>query len=71
MRVELQNQIRLRDAFAALLGKSDFLSDGGTLAFGLRHVYRIKNNLNHVYEILKGSVAVLYQSVLVLIRALR
>ena len=62
----LPNQVRFREAFAALLENPEFLADGGTLAFGLRHVYPIKNNLNHVYKILKGSDAVVYQSVLAL-----
>ena len=62
----LPNQVRFRDAFAALLGNPEFLADGGTLAFGLRHVYPIKNGLNHVYKILKGSDALVYQSVLAL-----
>jgi 2OG-Fe(II) oxygenase superfamily len=62
----LPNQVRFRDAFEALLRNPEFLADGGTLAFGLRHVYPIKDNLNHVYNILKGSDAVVYQSVLAL-----
>ncbi len=59
----LPNQDRFRDAFAALLGNPEFLADGGTLVFGLRHVYPIKDDLNHVYKILKESDAVVYQSV--------
>ncbi|KAF8493964.1 hypothetical protein F5888DRAFT_701539 [Russula emetica] len=62
----LPNQVHFRDAFAALLGNPEFLADGGTLAFGLRLVYPIKGDLNHVYKILKGSDAVVYQSVLAL-----
>jgi hypothetical protein len=62
----LPNQARFSDAFAALLENPEFLADGGTLAFGLRHVYPIKNDLNHVYKILKGSDAVVRQSVLAL-----
>jgi 2OG-Fe(II) oxygenase superfamily len=62
----LPNQDCFRDAFAALLENPEFLADGGTLAFGLRHVYPIKNDLKHVYKILKGSDAVVYQSVLAL-----
>jgi hypothetical protein len=62
----LPNQVRFREAFAALLENPEFLADGGTLAFGLRHVYPIKNDLSHVYKILKGSDAVVYQSVLAL-----
>lgn len=60
------NQVRFREVFAALLEDPEFLADGGTLAFGLRHIYPIKNDLNHVYKILKGSDAVVYQSVLAL-----
>jgi hypothetical protein len=60
------NQVRFRDAFESLLGNPEFLADGGTLAFGLRHVYPIKDDLGHVYNILKGSDAVVYQSVLAL-----
>ena len=63
---KLPNQARFREAFAALLENPEFLADGGTLAFGLRHVYPIKNDLKHVYKILKGSDAVVYQSVLAL-----
>jgi hypothetical protein len=63
---KLPNQVRFCDAFAALLGNPEFLADGGTVAFGLRHVYPIKNGLNHVYKILKGSDAVVYQSVFAL-----
>ena len=60
------NQDRFRNAFAALLENPEFLADGGTLAFGLRHVYPIKDSLNNVYKILKGSDAVVYQSALTL-----
>jgi hypothetical protein len=62
----LPNQVHFRDAFAALLENPEFLADGGTLALGLRHVYPIKNDLNHVYKILKGSDAMVYQSVVAL-----
>jgi hypothetical protein len=56
-----------REAFNSLLANPEFLGDGGTLAFGLRHIYPIKNNsLEHVYSVLKGSDAVVYQSVLAL-----
>ena len=60
------NQVRFREVFAALLENPEFLPDGGTLAFGLRHVYPIKDDLKPVYKILKGSDAVVYQSVLAL-----
>ena len=39
------------------------MADGGTLAFGLRHVYPIEESLEHVHNILKGSDAVVYQTV--------
>jgi hypothetical protein len=60
------NQVRVREAFAALLENPEFLADGGTLAFGLRHVYPIQNGLDRVYKILKGSDSAVYQSVLAL-----
>ena len=61
---ELQppNQEGFREAFKVLLGNPEFMADGGTLAFGLRHVYPIKGSLKHVYNVLKGSDAVVYQS---------
>jgi hypothetical protein len=55
------NEGPFREAFLALLEDPEFLADGGTLAFGLRHVYPIKTYLKHVYSILKGSDAVVYQ----------
>jgi hypothetical protein len=60
---ELPNQEGFREAFNALLGNPEFMADGGTLAFGLRHVYPIKNSLEHVYNFLKGSDAVVFRSV--------
>ena len=56
-----ENEGAFRDAFLALLENPEFLADGGTLAFGLRNVYPIKNNIKHVYSILKGSDAVVYR----------
>jgi hypothetical protein len=56
------NQEGFLEAFKALLGNPEFMADGGTLGFGLRHVYPIKESLNHVYNVLKGSDAVVYQS---------
>ncbi|KAI0271798.1 hypothetical protein BGY98DRAFT_1189584 [Russula aff. rugulosa BPL654] len=56
------NQEGFREAFNALLGNPEFMADGGTLAFGLRHVYPIKEGLEHVYDVLKGNDAVVYQS---------
>jgi hypothetical protein len=57
------NEDAFREAFNSLLANPKFPGDGGTLAFGLRHVYPIKNSLKHVYNALKGSDAVVYQSV--------
>jgi hypothetical protein len=40
------------------------MADGGMLAFGLRHGYLIESRgLGHIYDVLKGSDAVVYQSV--------
>ena len=38
------------------------MADGGMLVFGLRHVYPIKKELDHVYNVLKGSDAVVYNN---------
>jgi hypothetical protein len=51
-----------RSRFEALLENPEFLPDGGTLGFGLRHVYQVKDTLEHVYSILKGNDATVYQS---------
>jgi len=50
--------------FEALLENPEFLPDGGILGFGMRHVYPIKVdiNLEHVYDLLKGSDSVVYRS---------
>ena len=64
---QLPNQEGFREAFKLLLENPEFMADGGTLAFGLRHVYPIKKDLKHVYNVLKGSDAVMYESM----RALR
>ena len=56
------NKEKFRLAFEALLGHPEFLSEGGTLGFGLRHVYQVEDKLEHVYSLLKGSDAALYQS---------
>ncbi len=57
------NEHSFRAALSSLLANPEFLGDGGTLAFGLRHIYPIKDSLKHVYSVLKGSDAVVYQSV--------
>ncbi|KAH9966986.1 hypothetical protein BJV74DRAFT_954321 [Russula compacta] len=50
-------------AFEALPENPEFLADGGMLIFGLRHIYPIKDDLKPVYSALKGSDAMVYQSV--------
>jgi hypothetical protein len=58
------NEGAFREAFTTLLEDQEFLAEGGTLAFGLRHVYPIKDDdLKHVHSVLKGSDALVYQSV--------
>ena len=59
---QVPNQVGFREAFKVLLENPEFMADGGTLAFGLRHIYPIKRNLKHVYNVLKGSDAVVYQT---------
>jgi len=51
-----------REKFEALLEDPEFLPDGGTLGFGMRHVYPIKDNVKHVHDLLKGSDAIVYRS---------
>ena len=58
-----ENERMFRLAFKALLKNPEFLPDGGTLGFGLRHVYQVENTLEHLYSLLKGSDAAVYQSV--------
>jgi len=57
------NESSFREAFTALLENPEFLADGGALAFGLRHVYPINEDIKHLYSVLKASDAVVYQSV--------
>jgi len=60
------NENAFREAFQGLLENPEFLPQGGTLAFGLRHVYPIdpwkSRPLEHIYGTLKGSDAVVYQT---------
>jgi len=58
----LPNERTFREAFEASLEDPEFLVDGGTLGFGLRHVYPIKDDIKHVYGLLKGSDAAVYRS---------
>jgi hypothetical protein len=62
------NENPFRETFQGLLENPEFLPQGGTLAFGLRHVYPISIDprkcrpLEHIYGTLKGSDAVVYQT---------
>jgi hypothetical protein len=60
------NQDGFREAFNALLENPEFMAEGGTLAFGLRHGYPIEYDLKPIYDVLKGSDTVVYHSVLAL-----
>ena len=62
-RPQVGNEGTFHEAFTALLENPEFLADGGALAFGLRHIYPIKEDLTSVYSILKGSDSVVYQTV--------
>jgi hypothetical protein len=63
---QLPNQEGFQEAFKTLLENPEFMADGGTLAFGLRHVYPIKSDLKLVQNVLKASDAVVHQCVRVL-----
>ena len=57
------NQDEFDEAFKTLLENPDFMADGGILGFGLRHGYIIEHRgLAHLYDVLKGSDAVVYRS---------
>ena len=58
-----ENERMFRSAFEALLKNPEVLPDGGMLGFGLRHMYQVEYSLEHVYSLLKGSDAAVYQSV--------
>jgi hypothetical protein len=54
-----------RETFRALLENPEFLPNGGTLGFGMRHVYPIAkhaHDLKPIYGALKGSDAIVYQA---------
>jgi len=57
----LPNERAFCESFEALLENPEFLADGGTLGFGLRHIYPIKDDIKHVYGLLKGSDAIVYR----------
>ena len=56
------NEGKFGSRFADLLRNPKFLPDGGMLGFGLRNVYQVKDELEDVYDQLKGSDAIVYQS---------
>jgi len=60
------NQDWFCEAFKTLLENPEFMAEGGTLAFGLRHSYPFKYDLKPIYDVLKGSDAVVYQTLRVL-----
>ena len=60
--LQLLHQKGFRNGFKALLENPEFMADGGTLGFGLRHVYPIKGSLKNVYNVLKGGDAVVFES---------
>jgi hypothetical protein len=66
------NENAFRETFQVLLENPEFLPDGGTLAFGMRHVYPIPRcagyptSLEPIYGALKGSDAVIWQTARVL-----
>ena len=51
---KLANEDAIHKAFVALLENPDFMAEGGTLAFGLRHVYPIKRKLERVFSLMKS-----------------
>jgi hypothetical protein len=44
-RSQVGNEGTFHEAFTALLENPEFLADGGALAFGLRHIYPIKEDI--------------------------
>jgi len=59
--VQHAHERAFRENFEALLENPEFLPDGGTVGFGMRHVYPIKDDIKHVYDLLKGSDSVVYR----------
>ncbi|KAI0300615.1 hypothetical protein B0F90DRAFT_1925707 [Multifurca ochricompacta] len=58
------NDRAFRMTLEGLLENPEFLADGGTLGFGLRHIYPVEDSedLKHIYGLLKGIDATVYQS---------
>jgi hypothetical protein len=70
---QITNEHSFHEMFQTLLENPEFLTDGGTLGFGLRHVYPIESPkrwnakpLEPVYGALKGCDAIIYQAIHVL-----
>lgn len=53
---------RFLESLEALLQNPEFLPYGGTLGFGLRHSYPIRNEIRHIYGLLRVSDAIVYRS---------
>ncbi|KAI0291793.1 hypothetical protein B0F90DRAFT_334830 [Multifurca ochricompacta] len=58
------NSRAFRATLEGLLENPEFLADGGTLGFGLRHIYPVLDDrfIDYVYDLLKGSDAVIYET---------
>ncbi|KAI0291800.1 hypothetical protein B0F90DRAFT_1671392 [Multifurca ochricompacta] len=58
------NSRAFRATLEGLLENPEFLADGGTLGFGLRHIYPVLDDrfIDYVYDLLKGSDAVIYKA---------
>ncbi|KAI0061741.1 hypothetical protein BV25DRAFT_1838889 [Artomyces pyxidatus] len=52
------NELLFKSEFQKLLDSPTFLPNGGALGFGLRHAYPVKQPLEPLYNLLKGSDAV-------------
>ncbi|KAF8495793.1 hypothetical protein F5888DRAFT_1635470 [Russula emetica] len=59
--LQLPNEEGFHETFKTLLENPEFMAEVGTFAFGLRHVYPVERDLKHVYKVLKGSDAAVYQ----------
>ncbi|KAI0311610.1 hypothetical protein OF83DRAFT_1150151 [Amylostereum chailletii] len=55
------NEVAIRTAIESVLVDPTFFATGGTLGFGLHHVYPFYKSISHVHRCLKGSDATLYR----------
>ncbi|KAI0293286.1 hypothetical protein B0F90DRAFT_1643202 [Multifurca ochricompacta] len=57
------NERTIHTNLEALLEDGEFFAEGGTLGFGLRHVYPVAEGytFKHIYGLLKGSDAAIYR----------